>query len=130
METLWGGGGGEMMTSTQLSNQEPYLIIHADGKITASEKMQPSETAARVLECMKTQWMEDSQSKQIRELQDRIKRLEEENNELRAEEARLLNTNGELERRIKRLIDAGDAMFPWSERVGQEFWTKAKEAKL
>jgi predicted RNase H-like nuclease (RuvC/YqgF family) len=73
--------------------------------------------------------MEDSQSKQIRELQDRIKRLEEENNELRAEEARLLNTNGELERRIKRLIDAGDAMFPWSERVGQEFWNKAKEAK-
>ena len=66
-----------MMTSTQLSNQEPYLIIHADGKITASEKMQPSETAARVLECMKTQWMEDSQSKQIRELQDRIKRLED-----------------------------------------------------
>ena len=60
---------------------------------------------------------------------DGIKRLEEENNELRAEEARLLNTNGELERRIKRLIDAGDAMFPWSERVGQEFWTKAKEAK-
>ena len=61
---------------------------------------------------------------------ERIKRLEEENNELRAEEARLLNTNGELERRIKRLIDAGDAMFPWSERVGQEFWNKAKEAKL
>ena len=66
-----------MMTSTQLSNQEPYLIIHADGRITASEKLQPSETAARVLECIKTQWMEDSQSKQIRELQDRIKRLEE-----------------------------------------------------
>ena len=60
---------------------------------------------------------------------ERIKRLEEENNELRAEEARLLNTNGELERRIKRLIDAGDAMFPWSERVGQEYWTAAKEAK-
>ena len=66
-----------MMTSTQLSNQEPYLIIHADGRITASEKLQPSETAARVLECIKTQWMEDSQSKQIRELQDRIQRLEE-----------------------------------------------------
>jgi len=63
-------------------------------------------------------------------LTDRIKRLEEENNELRAEEARWLNTNGELERRIKRLIDAGDAMFPWSERVGQEFWNQAKEAKL
>ena len=65
------------MTYTQLSNREPYLIIHADGRITVSEKLQPSETAARVLECIKTQWMEDSQSKQIRELQDRIKRLEE-----------------------------------------------------
>ena len=66
-----------MMTSTQLSNTEPYLIIHADGRITVSEKLQPSETAARVLECMKTQWMEDSQSKQIRELRERINRLEE-----------------------------------------------------
>ena len=66
-----------MMTYTQLSNTEPYLTIHADGRITASEKLQPSETAARVLECIKTQWMEDSQSKRIRELQERIKRLEE-----------------------------------------------------
>ena len=91
------------MTSTQLSNQEPYLIIHADGKITASEKMQPSETAARVLECMKTQWMEDSQSKQIRELQERIKRLEE----------------------------AGDAMVDkgWNEPHLAGEWRKAKEAK-
>ena len=38
-------------------------------------------------------------------LEDYVMRLEEENNELRAEEARLLNTNGELERRIKRLED-------------------------
>ena len=66
-----------MITSTQLSNQEPYLTIHADGRITVSEKLQPSETAARVLECMKTQWMDDAQSKQIRELQERIKRLED-----------------------------------------------------
>jgi len=68
--------------------------------------------------------------RELNSAQQRIKRLEEANNELRAEEARLLNTNGELERRIKRLIDAGDAMFPWSERVGQEFWNKAKEDKL
>jgi chromosome segregation ATPase len=61
---------------------------------------------------------------------DRIKRLEEELNELRSDESRLLNSNGELERRIKRILEAGDKMFPWSERVGQEFWTKAKEAKL
>jgi len=32
--------------------------------------------------------------------------------------------------RIKRLEEAGDEMFKWSERVGQEFWLKAKEAKL
>ena len=94
------------MTYTQLSNQEPYLIIHADGKITASEKMQPSETAARVLECMKTQWMEDSQSKQIRELQDRIKRLEEAGDAL----------------------CAAAAFMGWHMEI--EKWNKAKEAKL
>lgn len=94
------------MTSTQLSNQEPYLIIHADGRITASEKLQPSETAARVLECMKTQWMDDAQSKQIRELRERIKRLEE----------------------------AGDAAIHEAghgrEHDALEIWNKAKEAKL
>ena len=74
------------MTYTQLSNTEPYLTIHADGKITVSEKLQPSETAARVLECIKTQWMEDSQSKQIRELQERIKRLEKACGEMVSEE--------------------------------------------
>jgi hypothetical protein len=74
-----------MMTYTQLSNQEPYLTIHADGRITVSEKLQPSETAARVLECMKTQWMEDSQSKQIRELRERINLLEKENDAMRAD---------------------------------------------
>ena len=74
---------------------------------------------------------------------ERIKRLEEENNELRAEEARLLNTNGELNRRIKRLEDAGDAVAaiigpPGSAHWADEDkvdaawtnWTKAKEAKL
>jgi chemotaxis regulatin CheY-phosphate phosphatase CheZ len=34
-----------------------------------------------------------------------------------------------LRAQIKRLEEAGDKMFPWSERVGQEFWTKAKEDK-
>ena len=109
---------------------EPILIIHPDGRVTTSSRLKPDEISALVLDQIKTQWLKDEQCTKIRELQDRIKRLEEENNELRAEEARLLNTNGELERRIKRLIDAGDAMFPWSERVGQEFWTKAKEDKL
>jgi predicted RNase H-like nuclease (RuvC/YqgF family) len=63
------------------------------------------------------------------EAKQRIKRLEEELNELRSNEAGLLNSNGELERRIKRILEAGDKMCPWSERVGQEFWIQAKEAK-
>jgi cell division septum initiation protein DivIVA len=71
----------------------------------------------------------DDLVKENQRLEDRIKRLEEELNELRSNEAGLLNSNGELERRIKRILEAGDKMFPWSERVGQEFWTKAKEAK-
>lgn len=49
----------------------------------------------------KGQWLANPQAKLIRELQDRIKRLEE----------------------------AGDAMFIRSTRVGREIWTKAKEAK-
>ena len=72
--------------------------------------------------------------RELNAAQQRIKRLEEENNELRAEEARLLNTNGELERRLKRLEEAGDNM----EKLLPEGcicdkaairWTKAREAK-
>ena len=96
------------MTYTQLSNTEPYLIIHADGRITVSEKLQPSETAARVLECIKTQWMEDSQSKQIRELQDRIQRLEEQLMDAKNKYAVLVADvvlNEDRADRIKRLED-------------------------
>jgi hypothetical protein len=65
------------MTFTQLSNQETYLTIHEDGRIEVSENLQPSETAALVLECMRTKWMADAQSIKIRYQQDRIKQLEE-----------------------------------------------------
>jgi hypothetical protein len=65
------------MTFTQLSNQETYLTIHEDGRIEVSENLQPSETAALVLECMRTKWMADAQSIKIRDQQERIKRLEE-----------------------------------------------------
>ena len=65
---------------------------------------------------------------------ERIKRLEEEFNELRSDEARLLNSNGELERRIKRLLEAGDKMANSTDvreySVAIQNWTKAKEAKL
>ena len=134
------------MTYTQLSNTEPYLIIHADGRITASEKLQPSETAARVLECMKAQWMEDSQSKQIRELNQRIKQLEEMYEGEPGERPDLLGSNvmGLLKReltgtqkRIKRMEEVGDEMARWlssSRNLGDDpflshKWRKAKEAK-
>jgi hypothetical protein len=53
------------------------LTIHADGRITVAEHLKPTETAAAVLQIMREQWMDDIQSKKIREQEDRIKRLEE-----------------------------------------------------
>jgi chromosome segregation ATPase len=69
---------------------------------------------------------------------ERIKRFEEALNELHSNEARLLNSNGELERRIKRLEEAGDNMAnnmanatDIREYIGAiHNWTKAKEVKL
>ena len=89
--------------TNKMGKPETYMTIHADGRITVSEKLQPSETAARVLECMKTQWMDDAQSKQIRELRERIKRLEE---------------------------DGDEAICPIEYATRVRIWTKAKEAKL
>jgi predicted nuclease with TOPRIM domain len=64
---------------------------------------------------------------------DRIKRLEEELNELRSDESRLLNSNGELERRIKLLEEAGDALLNANnddeEYKAIKHWNKSKEAK-
>jgi len=52
------------------------LTIHADGRITVSEDLKPTETAAKVLQIMRDQWLADAQCAKIRELQGRIKRLE------------------------------------------------------
>lgn len=83
------------------ATSETILTIHPDGRVTTSDRLKPTETAALVLDQIKTQWLRDSQATTIRELQDRIKRLEE----------------------------AGDAMAdnfnPWTFIN----WTKAKEAK-
>jgi hypothetical protein len=67
----------------------------------------------------------------LNEANDRIKQLEEDLNELRSNEARLLNSNGELERRIKRLEEAGDLMVQhfYTDEPRSEMWEKAKEAK-
>jgi polyphosphate kinase len=53
------------------------LTIHSDGRITVAEHLKPTETAAKVLQIMREQWMDNIQSKKIREQDDHIRRLEE-----------------------------------------------------
>ena len=53
------------------------MTLHPDGRLTVSDSMTPTETAAEVLRIMKKGFLEDAQATKIRELQDRIKRLEE-----------------------------------------------------
>lgn len=55
---------------------ENFLTIHTDGRVTTSDKLKPYETAALVLDQIKTQWLKDAQATKIRELQERMKRLE------------------------------------------------------
>jgi hypothetical protein len=80
------------------------LTIHADGRITVAEHLKPTETAAKVLQIMREQWLADIQSKKIRDQEERIKRLEE----------------------------AGDLMVQhfYTDEPRSEMWEKAKEAKL
>lgn len=62
----------------QVSNlNKPLLTIHADGRVTVSEYLKPTETAAEVLKIMQDIWLHDHQVVKIKELQERIKRLEE-----------------------------------------------------
>ncbi len=51
----------------------------------------------------------------------------EHRDQLERKSTRLLIELSDANERIRRLEEAGDKMFPWAERVGQEFWTKAKE---
>jgi uncharacterized protein Yka (UPF0111/DUF47 family) len=87
---------------------KPILTIHADGRITVAEHLKPTETAAEVLKILQDMWLSNQQVVKIKELQERIKRLEE----------------------------AGDAMEAWlrDERLNAvqytvSKWRKAKEAK-
>lgn len=86
-------------------NGDPIMTIHPDGRITVSDKLKPGEIAATVLEMMNEQWLANPQAKLIRELQERIKRLEE----------------------------AGDELAKWADRNTPvtilNDWTRAKEAK-
>ena len=88
---------------------ETILTIHPDGRVTTSPRLKPDEISALVLDQIKTAWLKDAQATKIRELQARIKRLEE----------------------------AGDAMATWlsdPRNLGDDpfmssQWRKAKEAK-
>lgn len=59
------------------SMSKPLLTIHGDGRITVSENLKPTETAAEVLKIMQDMWLSNQQVVKIKELQERIKRLEE-----------------------------------------------------
>ena len=65
-----------------------------------------------------------------RELERELNAVTSEVERLRKANLQLREGAEEQKQRIKRLEEAGDEMFKWSERVGQEFWLKAKEAKL
>jgi hypothetical protein len=81
------------------------LTIHSDGRITVAEHLKPTETAAKVLQIMREQWMADVQCKKIREQDDRIKMLEEAGD----------------------VLCAAAAFMGWHMEI--EKWRKAKEAK-
>jgi len=107
------------------------LTIHADGRITVSEDLKPTETAAEVLQIMRDQWLADAQCAKIRELQSDVTQLE---NRLRALWDKLEWERKHYEDRIKRLEEAGDAMAKdfahfWTDRNSVRDWPKAKEAK-
>ena len=112
-------------------DNEPLLTIHCDGRVKTSDRLNPEETAALVLDQIKTAWLKDAQATKIRELEDQIERLKDWKQSALAVE-REWNANaiatmlggklGESQReviqrevpklleRIKRLEEAGDAL--------------------
>jgi DNA repair exonuclease SbcCD ATPase subunit len=83
------------MSDTPISDSTPHNVADLGMRIRRIER---ELNAANAI--IRQQQLLDEENLR---LQDRIKRLEEELNELRSDESRLLNSNGELERRIKRL---------------------------
>ena len=92
---------------------EPILTIHLDGRVTTSPRLKPDEISALVLDQIKTAWLKDAQATKIRELEARIKRLDEAGNAL-------------LWYFCPK--NTGDISFLQSEAIKQ--WRKAKEDKL
>ena len=79
-------------------SRKEILTIHADGRITVSEDLKPTETAAKVLQIMRLQWLADAQCAKIRELNERIKLLE----------YGIARQNLEIEQTCGRVLD-----YPW-----------------
>lgn len=88
---------------------EPILTIHPDGRVTTSPRLKPDEISALVLDQIKTAWLKDAQATKIRELQDRIKRLEE--------------AGGQL------MMWIGEDISASNRQLLEDHWNKAKEVK-
>ena len=105
-------------------NTEPVMTIHPDGRVTVSDKFQPDEAAAKVVEAFKTQWFADAQATKIRELQSDVNELKE-----------LVEY---LQDRIKLMNSTGDELLEWLKdgtisdsnyRLLANAWQRAKENK-
>jgi hypothetical protein len=94
-------GVGEQVEPNTIQLKETgkeILTIHADGRITVSEDLKPTETAAKVLQIMRDQWLADIQCAKIRDLQERIKLLEH----------GIAKQNLEIEQTCGKVLD-----YPW-----------------
>ena len=110
------------------------LTIHADGRITVSEDCKPTETAAEVLRIMRDLWFDDAQCAKIRELQERIKWLEEARTQAAINSLDNMLSYEDAINKIRLLQEAGEDLAKIVERdyatTGfTEPWRKAKEAK-
>ena len=89
----------------QVSNlSKPLLTIHGDGRITVSENLKPTETAAEVLKIMQDMWLSNQQVVKIKELQSRLN----ESNELIEH----------LQDKIKLLKETGNELRYCASRIG------------
>ena len=103
------------MSDTPISDSTPHNVADLGMRIRMIER---ELNAANSINCQ--QQLLDEQNLR---LQERIKRLEEELNELRSDESRLLNSNGELERRIKRMDDCIETAWGIIANVSGGDWT-------
>ena len=105
------------------ATSEPILTIHPDGRVTTSPRLKPTETAALVLDQIKTAWLKDAQATKIRELESEIE-------EKRKDVVWLATEKAKLENYVMLLEEWGDYMRSHSNNEWWcENWDKAKGAK-